>query len=137
MQELDKPRVNKPKPKRPTFENLATSEEVNLLFATLRSEIAQLRSELEQLKQQPKSSFTMSPKQALRWDAIRAAKEKLKAGESLKSVTSFLDAEAQFQPLFNGNKPQAIQGLLKIAQIQVGGLSGERQGRDRGQEAQS
>ena len=112
-----KTKVSKPRP------NLVTADKFNAIISQLKAEMAQLRAEVEQLKQQPAtgtSTFQMSPKMALRWAAIRAAKESLKAGSSLAATKALLCDTAEFQPLFNGDKDQAIEGIIKIALNQAG-----------------
>jgi hypothetical protein len=78
--------------------NLATADEVNALYAQLKAEIDQLRLELETLKQQPPASSTnsahvMSPKMRERWEAMAAARDRLKAGEAAATVQAFLAAQ--------------------------------------------
>ena len=103
--------------------NLATAEEVNLLFVQLKAEIERLQAEVEQLKQRPVQSnnYQMSPKQATRWNAIRVARDSLKSDASVNDTKALLSDNPDFQVLFEGaDKDQALEGLLKIALIQVG-----------------
>jgi|SRR5271165_3535744 len=99
--------------------NLVTADELNLLFAQLKAEIAQLRAQMEQLKQPV--VVHQSPRQQLRWQAIKVAKDSLKAGTSIDDTKALLGEMAEFQLLFQGaDKAQVVDGILKIALVQTG-----------------
>ena len=106
--------------------NLVTAPELNALIGELKAEMAQLKHQVSELSatvaglQQP-VLVQQSPRQALRWSAIKAVKDSLKAGTSIEDTKTMLGDSADFQMLFQGtDKQQAIEGILKIALIQAG-----------------
>ena len=106
--------------------NLVTADELNPIIAELKTELSQLKRQLTELAatvvglQQP-VVVQQSARQQLRWTAIRAAKESLKAGTSVEDAKTLLSDHADFQPLFEGtDKAQAIEGIIKIALVQAG-----------------
>jgi hypothetical protein len=106
--------------------NLVTADELNPILAELKTELSQLKGQFTELAatvtrlQQP-VVVRQSARQQLRWIAIKAAKESLKAGNSVEDAKTFLGDHTDFQPLFEGtDKAQAIEGIIKIALVQVG-----------------
>ena len=106
--------------------NLVTADELNPIIAELKTELSQLKRQLTELAatvvglQQP-VVVQQSARQQLRWTAIKAARESLKAGTSVEDAKTLLSDHADFQPLFEGtDKAQAIEGIIKIALVQAG-----------------
>src|SRR6516165_4769754 len=99
--------------------NLVTADELNPIIAELKTELSQLKRQLTELAatvvglQQP-VVVQQSARQQLRWTAIKAARESLKAGTSVEDAKTFLSDHTDFQPLFEGtDKAQAIEGIIK------------------------
>jgi len=76
--------------------NLVTADELNPIIAELKTELSQLKRQLTELAatvvglQQP-VVVQQSARQQLRWTAIRAAKESLKAGTSVEDAKTVLE----------------------------------------------
>src|ERR1700758_2967452 len=82
--------------------NLVTADELNPIIAELKTELSQLKCQLTELaatvaRVHPPVVAQQSARQQLRWTAIKAAKESLKAGTSVEDARMFLGDHTDFQ----------------------------------------